>query len=260
MARGRMISKSLSTSEKRAELYTAAGPLAEFCQALFPLLVVHSDDFGRQSGSAFTVKHVVDPVTPRTLGEFDTALNALHTVGLITRYVSDGKQVIEIVNFKEHQPGLKQRGGASKFDPPAAECRDLPRVAVARREMPPELNRTELNRTEGKGTEPAQAPTARAPIHDRSHRSHAHCGRVCLPAALFGEFVRRRNHLNADREIRDWALVVDNEWSEGGAHAADEPGDAFDFWKARYEERWPATPSKPKLVDSGPVYRKAGAQ
>lgn len=82
---------------------------------------------------------------------------------------------------------------------------------------------------------------AMAPIHDRSHRSHAHCGRVCLHASLFSEFVRRRNHADADREVRDWALAVDREWSDGGPHAQDEPGDPFEFWKARYAERWPVT-------------------
>jgi uncharacterized protein YdaU (DUF1376 family) len=82
----------------------------------------------------------------------------------------------------------------------------------------------------------------RAPIHDTSHRKHAHCGRVCLPAVLFSEFVRRRNHASADREIRDWALAVELEWADG-PRAGDEPGDPFDFWKARYAEKWPAAGS-----------------
>ena len=51
MARGRMLSKSLSTSTKRARLHRVLGPpcptcggsLAEFAQALYPLLVAHAD-------------------------------------------------------------------------------------------------------------------------------------------------------------------------------------------------------------------------
>jgi hypothetical protein len=71
-----------------------------------------------------------------------------------------------------------------------------------------------------------------------SHRSHAHCGRICLPSALFDEFTRRRNHLDADLELRDWAQEVEHEW----ASFEGEPGDAYDFWRARYSERWPTAP------------------
>lgn len=100
-----------------------------------------------------------------------------------------------------------------------------------------------------------QTPTQPlAPLHDRSHMKHAHCGRVCLPAPLFSEFVRRRNHANADREVRDWALRIDQAWQEGGPHANDEPGDAWAFWKARYDEQWPAM--KPQAA-TGPTYVKA---
>lgn len=94
-------------------------------------------------------------------------------------------------------------------------------------------------------TIPSRRPRT-APIHDISHRKHAHCGRVCLPASLFGEFVRRRNHADADREVRDWALEVEHEWSDG-PRAGDEPGDPFEFWKARYSEKWPSSKVDPRL-------------
>jgi uncharacterized protein YdaU (DUF1376 family) len=82
----------------------------------------------------------------------------------------------------------------------------------------------------------------RAPLIDqREHRNHAQCGRVCLHASLFGEFVRRRNHDQADREIRDWALGVETDWSIG-THQHHEPGEPFAFWRARYDEQWPAAP------------------
>lgn len=92
---------------------------------------------------------------------------------------------------------------------------------------------------------------ARAPLHDRSHRNHAHCGRVCLHATLFGEFVRRRNHADADREIRDFCMDVERQWGDGSPNANVEPGDPFEFWKARYAERWPAAASTPvRKVDA----------
>ncbi len=159
-----MLSKSLSTSRRYAALHVVDADLAEFCQGLYPLLVAHSDDFGRQSGDAFTIKHVVCPTSPRSEDDIEAALVALAEVGLIVRYNSDGEPAVAIVKFKTHQPGLKQRGGASKFgEPPEAlmrsaaewdprQCRALPRDAVGCRAMPSELNRTELNRTEEKRT------------------------------------------------------------------------------------------------------------
>jgi hypothetical protein len=108
MARGRMISKSLSTSEKFGGL-AALGDLAEFAQLLFPMLVVHSDDFGRLQGDPFTVKLTCLPVSPRPLEDFATALQQLETIGLIRWYGAAGKRYIEIQNFEWHQQGLHKR-------------------------------------------------------------------------------------------------------------------------------------------------------
>lgn len=145
MARGRMISRTLSTSEKRAALHHAAGKLAEFCQAIFPLLVAHADDYGRLAGDVFTVKHAIDPTSPRRLSEFHAALVALDCVRLIDWYEVDGKRVIEIVKFDAHQD-LHKRAKKSAFP-------DFPGIPGNPRESPespPELKRTEENRTEGK--------------------------------------------------------------------------------------------------------------
>lgn len=84
-----------------------------------------------------------------------------------------------------------------------------------------------------------------APIHDASHRKHAFCGRVCLHSEQFGAFVRRRNTPNADHEIREWAFGIIKDWTDGpNAHV--EPGDSFDFWRARYEDQWPSPPQAGK--------------
>lgn len=109
MARGRMISKSLSTSEKFAALVNVAGDLAEFCQALYPLIVTHSDDFGRLQGDAFTVKMMCFPASPRPMDAFVTALQHLHAVDLIVWYDVEGKRYIQIEKFERHQQGLHRR-------------------------------------------------------------------------------------------------------------------------------------------------------
>lgn len=91
-----------------------------------------------------------------------------------------------------------------------------------------------------------------ASLTDRSHRSHAHCGVMCVPADLHNKFVRSRRHDGADKELRDWYLTVDREWSEGAKKGENTGANDYTFWRARYEERWPApggaaqTAAKPK--------------
>lgn len=104
-----MISKTLSTSQKYAALGTRVPPFAEFCQALYPLLVAHSDDFGRLQGDSFTVKHQCHPTSPRSLDDFTSALRALHDVELIAWYSVGGRFFIQINNFESHQSGLHKR-------------------------------------------------------------------------------------------------------------------------------------------------------
>lgn len=92
-----------------------------------------------------------------------------------------------------------------------------------------------------------------APIH-ATHKRHVVCGRVCLHESLFDSFVRRRN---GDREaVREWAAGVLGEWT-GGAHANDEPGDEFEFWRTRYAEKWPAADAAaPKHARPTPPWYK----
>lgn len=142
MARGRMISKCLSTSERYSALADKAGGLSEFCQSLYPLLVAHSDDFGRLQGDAFTVYHLVHPTSKRTIREFEVALTALHDVGLIKWYEVHGRKYIQISKFERHQSGLHKRT-RSQFPAPSGKVQ----------EIPAQLKGRELNGTEGKGTE-----------------------------------------------------------------------------------------------------------
>ena len=97
MARGRMISKSLGTSRKFAAL---SGPLAEFSAALYPLIISHTDDFGRLEGDSFTIKHRVWPTAHRDEAEFQGALEQLRSVGLIKLYLVGEQQYGEVVGFE----------------------------------------------------------------------------------------------------------------------------------------------------------------
>lgn len=98
-----MISKTFSTSVKRDALFVACPKMAEFCEFLFVMLVVHANDQGRLPGDEFTVKMQVDPVSRRKLADFVAGLHLLHQVGLIIWYHIEDKKFIQIVNFASHQ-------------------------------------------------------------------------------------------------------------------------------------------------------------
>jgi len=152
MARGRMISKSLSTSERRAALHHVVPKLAEFCQAVYPLLLAHADDWGCQQGDVFTIKHLVDPTSPRKLTEFELALMALHNVGLITWYQADGKWWVYVRGFAAHQQlhGNERRTRTSPEPPENPSNFDIPAQLRSNSRKSPDVRskRTELKRTE----------------------------------------------------------------------------------------------------------------
>jgi hypothetical protein len=125
MARGRIISRTLGTSRRFADIARHAGKLAEFAQALYPMVVVHSDDHGRQHGDAFTVKHAIWPTSQRSEGDFDKAIIALDRAGLVHRYSVDGVIYLQVLNFEEHQQGLHKRR-ESKFPSATGTPRNAP--------------------------------------------------------------------------------------------------------------------------------------
>jgi hypothetical protein len=140
LARGRLISKSLGSSRKFHELLRLGRKLGEFCQVLFPLIIANTDDFGRMSGDAFTVKNAVLPTSQRPEADFERALQVMQEAGLITRYALDGGIYLQVNKFDEHQINLTRRT-KSKFPEVPADDMKLP------------LNLTELKRTELKGTD-----------------------------------------------------------------------------------------------------------
>lgn len=150
-----MIAKALSTSQKYARLYEVAGKRAEFCQAMFPLLVAHADDFGRLAGDPFTVKHAVVPTSPRKLDDVEAALTALHQVGLIVWYEIDERKCIQVCDFDRHQMGLHKRT-KSEFPEPSGNFREIPSEEKGR----------ELKGREEKGTELKAADAAVVPLSE----------------------------------------------------------------------------------------------
>lgn len=139
MAEKRMISKSISISEK-------VNTLPEiFDMLLFTWLIPHSDDFGRLTGSPAKVKALVVPMLDKSIKDIERSLLSLHNAGVIKWYEVKTDRYIQIVNFEKHQTGLHKRT-QSKFPIPPEHSEKFP-------EIPPQGKGTEGNRTEEKGTE-----------------------------------------------------------------------------------------------------------
>jgi len=160
------------------------------------------------------------------------------------------------VDYKKTQAANGAKGGRPKKPTAISGLSEIKPTKSEgepkKRSLSPSLSPTPVERPTD-----AQRARVRGPLHDTSHRNHAHCGRVCLPSALYGEFVRRRNHAGAERELDEWALDVEREWGTAGPQGQAETGDAFDFWRARYAEKWPAAAGA--TLKDGPMQALARA-
>lgn len=85
---------------------------------------------------------------------------------------------------------------------------------------------------------PTRTPT---PIVVQSpHRNHALCGTVCLPAALFDDFVRRSRHeADPDSYVSQFFHTWETRYREGDRKTIAIGEDAFDFWRDRWTETHP---------------------
>ncbi len=193
-----MISKSLGTSSRKfAQLRSDNPAVGLFAQALYPLIVVSSDDFGRQQADAFTVKHSVWSTAPEDENAFEAALQALHVVGLIIRYSVNGSVYLQVVDFEGHQQGLHKRT-ESKFPPPP--------------EIPGDSLLREQKGREQKGTEEKGAALTRfGPLNLLSlWNAHAEAAglRPCLE--LVGDrLVSARCRLKDKPAEAYWTQVID---------------------------------------------------
>ena len=236
MARGRMLSKTLSTSRKFARLGILGG---EFAQLLYPLLVAHADDFGRQSGDAFTVKHQVFPTSPRPEEDFDAALKAMMTERLIDRYVTGDEHelIIQILDFDRHQSGLHKRT-ISQF----------PGVSGNFPEIPSEEKGREGNLTKEKRSEAKAAPLIMSPLHYEKRKAQcAFVGsRLEVPHMLHGELRKLLGGDDGEARLMGWYDALNVEIETSGEPIAP---DVFRWLKAKFTI-WvkPSEPSRAQIV------------
>jgi hypothetical protein len=121
---------------------------------MFPLLIVHADDFGRLQGDAFTVKHQIVPASVRSVAEVEEALQCLQRVGMIQLYDVDGRRYLHVVDFDAHQIGPHKRTHSRFPAPPRTAVRSgIPGNSGNLPEVPTEENGIEEKRTEPKEEE-----------------------------------------------------------------------------------------------------------
>lgn len=161
------------------------------------------------------------------------------------------KRYLHVSNFSKHQhPHIRENASVL---PKPVQGRAQPSASPVLGDARPDLGDAQPGGSGSGSGSSTHTPTAsaRVPIagYRNEHRTHAECGRVCLPAFLFSEFVRRRGTPDADAVVRQWAGEVLVAWRE----RAEEPGDALAFWRARYDERWPSHGAQKKPTSTGPA-------
>lgn len=165
MAEKRMVSKSISFSEKVNELPDI------FDMLLFTWIIPHTDDFGRLTGRPAKVKSLVVPMLDKTKQDIEISLGRLHEANLIQWYEVDGDKFIQVLNFDKHQQGLHKRT-KSKYPEPPSISRNFPEIPLEGKGREEELNRRGTEE-EGKGRE-MPAPDSN-PHKDLIHKTLNDC-------------------------------------------------------------------------------------
>ena len=151
MARGRMISATISTSE-------TVNAMSEWARLLFCFSIAHLDDFGFMAGSPAKLKAIVMPLSERPIADFAAAVAEWIASGSHTAYLAeDGRVYLRAVKFDDYQTGLHKRTRSrfptegAKLDAVgylAAISGKFPESPASVPEVPLQQNRTEENRTE----------------------------------------------------------------------------------------------------------------
>lgn len=118
MAKGRIISRSISTSRKVSVVSDQAALLLSW-------LIPHTDDYGRIEGGADDILFAVVPRRRWEEAQVEKFLKELWLVNLIRTYHEDDKRYIEIVDFENHQTFRSDRSRVAKCPTPKKDGYDI---------------------------------------------------------------------------------------------------------------------------------------
>ena len=106
----RILKESICTSDTIQKL-------TWFEEVLFYRLIVNCDDFGRFDGRPAVIKGRLFPLKSSvTEKNIDEALGKLATVGLVLRYLCDGKPYLQLPTWEQHQVVRAQKSRYPAFD------------------------------------------------------------------------------------------------------------------------------------------------
>lgn len=112
----RILKESICTSDSINELDW-------FSEVLWYRLIVNCDDYGRFDGRTAVIKNRLFPLKDNlTLKNVETAINKLASVGLVCRYIANGKPFLLLPTWNEHQ---QIRAKKSKYPAPDEICNQM---------------------------------------------------------------------------------------------------------------------------------------
>ncbi|MCR4762866.1 MAG: hypothetical protein K5696_04985 [Lachnospiraceae bacterium] len=95
--------------------------LSWFEEVLFYRLIVTCDDYGRFDGRDKIIRSACFPLKETSVDDVASGLKRLEELGMVQRYVVDGKQYIQLTSWDSHQ---RIRSKRSKYPGPNGECAD----------------------------------------------------------------------------------------------------------------------------------------
>lgn len=101
MATGRHLRKSISCSERMANLKTHGARL------LYTWTLAHMDVNGNFWGNPHLIKSQVFPLLPDTIKEIQSYISDIEKQGLLVKYKVEGKSYIHYTNFRTKQVRLE---------------------------------------------------------------------------------------------------------------------------------------------------------
>lgn len=145
----------------------------------------------------------------------------------------------------------KQKGNADKRWDKGGNATALPEVSVRHGSGNAPLS---LPQSASAFAEKDTGASRSVPLVSRRRLDAAFEGpRVWVPQRIHSDFLAIRGN---ERELWAFYEAVSDQWASG-ARKADEPGvDMFVFWRARYEEHWPATRAVKPPPDRRPVWAR----
>lgn len=247
MPQDRLLHPKLGHSQKVANL-------TDFEYRVWTQYLLSADDYGVMRASAVTLQADNDALAMKKSRIVERALEHVLTAGLVYAFEHQGRRYVYQRDWQEWQHIGYPRSTVNPLPPPEELAQCAPKTQkhfglrlsnvsqiLAESSTPSRARETATatatangKGSETEGVQGKPVPPAREPIFaNNGHRSHAACGRVCVPSFLHQEFRRALggDETMADGRLRDWYTRVLNAIPDETAVDSDAPK----FWRPRFQ-------------------------